>query len=189
MGNVVDVEVIDTGLQAKLNALAKAGQSRAMFQLIGSRVADRVRLCFKFSVDPWGNPWAKLKYRRGQPLVKTGRLRSSIASRADNTGVTIGTNVDYAPPHQFGADIQQLARSQSIFRRIRKDGTFARGGRFVKRGVANFESKVTIGAYASGIPPRPFLPIKTPGGPVQLPAAWSASIVRALRVYFKKAVA
>lgn len=168
MGNIFDVEVIDTGLQAKIDALLKAGKSKAMFQTIGSVVANRVRLCFKLGIDPWGSPWAALKMRKGQPLVDTGVLRKSITSRPDDTGVTIGTNRQYARTHQFGATI--LPRPENKRGLLVFPGP---GGRMI------FAKKATI-------PQRAFLPIRKPGGPVTLPPTWSVAVARALRTYFVK---
>lgn len=37
-----------------------------------------------------------------KPLVDTGRLRSSIAVRVDRTGLTVGSNVEYAEYQQLG---------------------------------------------------------------------------------------
>ena len=49
-----------------------------------------------------GRPkWAGVK-RGGTPLVQTGRLKNSITTRYTNNEATAGTNVEYAPYHQFG---------------------------------------------------------------------------------------
>lgn len=47
----------------------------------GSGLADNIRLGFRSSTDPWGNPWRPLVVRKGKPLVDTGQMRSSIAAR------------------------------------------------------------------------------------------------------------
>jgi len=167
MGNPIEVEVIDTGLQAKINALVKAGQSQAMLKNIGHSVGNRVRLCFTLGVDPWGSPWAALKIRKGQPLVDTGLLRRSITSRSDASGVTIGTNRQHARVHQFGAEIKPKKP----------------GGRLVFPG-ANGKLIFSKGVK---IPSRKFLPIKQPGAPVDLPPTWAVAVVKSLRLYFKKA--
>jgi phage virion morphogenesis protein len=169
MGNIVNVEVVNAGLQAKLDALLKAGRDVAMFRTIGSVVANKVRFCFKFGVDPWGSPWAALKLRKGQPLRLTGRLQRSITSRPDNTGVTVGTNVKYGRTHQYGADI--FPRPEN------------------KRGLLVFPGPKGI-VFSKGvkIPQRAFFPQKTPNAPVVLPPSWSVAVIRALRTYFTKVV-
>lgn len=172
MADNFDVEIIDDGLQRKINALIKASQSQAMFKTIGTTVANRIRLCFRLGVDPWGNPWAPLKIRKGQPLVNRGIMRRSITSKADNTGVTVGTNlknegVNYPAVHQFGATIVPK----------KKGGMLAFPG---ANGNIIFSKGVTI-------PKRSFMPIRSPGAQAALPPAWSVAVVRSLRNYFKKA--
>lgn len=57
---------------------------------------------FDRSVDPYGEPWAPLQHRDGQPLVDTGIMRQSVRSYAhgDNAGVLI--DAEYASYHQTG---------------------------------------------------------------------------------------
>lgn len=161
-------EVNDAGARAKLKALgAAAGDMRPVFATVGRSIANRIRLCFKLGIDPWSNPWAALKIRKGQPLRDTGRLNRSIVANPDQTGVTIGTNVKHAAVHQFGAVITPKKP----------------GGRLVFPGPGGrmvFAKKVTI-------PARPFMPLKKNSTVVALPPAWSADVTRALRAYFKKA--
>lgn len=61
---------------------------------------------FRSGVSPYGRPWPALTSRMGQPLRKTGRLQNSFtyAIRGD-TSFSIGTNVQYAGTHQWGATI------------------------------------------------------------------------------------
>lgn len=155
------------GAAAKLKALqAATADMRPVYALIGSRIANRIRLCFKMGVDPWGSPWQALKLRKGQPLRDTGRLQRSISSRPDGQGVTVGTNVRYAPVHQFGAEIVPVKAKRLVFP--------GPNGRLI------FAKKVKI-------PARPFLPLRKGGTTVALPPTWSADVVRALKTYFKGA--
>lgn len=66
---------------------------------------------FYKSIDPnTGTAWQPLaestikKRRQGssKPLIDTGRLRGSIATKAGDKSITYGTNVVYGGPHQFG---------------------------------------------------------------------------------------
>lgn len=193
MADTIEVKVIDTGLQAKIDKVLAAAQAQPMFQVIGSSIANRVRLCFKLGIDPWGNPWTAIKYRAprmrkrggftkagaaqfaanragtpGQPLRDTGRLQRSITTKAGSDSVTVGTNVMYAPTHQFGATI--VAKNKPFLVFPGPDG----GLIFAKR---------------VRIPQRAFLPIRKPGAPVVLPVAWSALVANALRRYFRKEIA
>lgn len=163
----VSIDIDDSALKAKIERILATAQSREMFATIGRSVVTRVRLCFKLGVDPWGKPWAPLKMRQGQPLRDTGRLANSVTMRADNAGVTIGTNVQYARTHQFGATITPKKGKYLVFP--------GPGGLiFAKRSV---------------VPRRSFLPIRDPGGVVDLPPAWSVGLVAALRRFFQRELA
>lgn len=160
----------DAGARAKLKALVAAqADMTPVFATVGSVIANRIRLCFKLGVDPWANPWAKLKIRQGQPLRDTGRLQRSIVANPDKTGVRIGTNVAHARTHQYGATIEPKTPGG----RLAFPGP---GGRMI------FAKKVTI-------PARPFMPLRKGQQTVALPPAWSVLVTRALRDYFKKVAA
>lgn len=88
----------------------RGGDLRQPLTEIGEHIASEVDLTFRDGADPYGNQWdalsglSTLKNRNGsKPLNDTGRLKSSITSNADSHSVEIGTNVEYAPTHQFGA--------------------------------------------------------------------------------------
>ncbi len=164
---VITFKIDDSKAVARIRAVeAVAGNMTPVFATVGRVLANRVRLCFKLGIDPWGSPWAALRLRKGQPLRKTGRLQRSIVSRADATGVTVGTNVIYARTHQFGATIVPKKAKALAFP--------GPGGRMI------FAKKVSI-------PKRSFLPVRTPGGDVSLPAVWAIDVTRALRTYFVNA--
>lgn len=159
--------VDDSGAKAKLAALAAAtSDMRPVYETIGRVLTNRIRLGFKLGIDPWGSPWAKLKLRQGQPLRDTGRLQRSITAQPDAQGVTVGTNLLYAPVHQFGATIAPKKAKRLVFP--------GPGGKLI------FAKKVTI-------PARPFMPLRRGGSAVVLPPAWSVIAVNALKAYFKNA--
>lgn len=57
--------------------------------------------------DPYGIRWRpslRARLEGGHTLIKSGRLRQSFTWRADAKGAQVGTNVVYAPTHQFGRD-------------------------------------------------------------------------------------
>lgn len=176
----IKVNVDSKPVAARLKALVDADRE-PIFKVIGNAIADKVRLCFKLGTDPWGTKWAPLKYRRGQPLSDTRRLRGSITMKADQTGATIGTNVEYAPYHQYGAQLKQ--RNQVL--------AFGKKGRFISRQKASQQRtgaiKVAFAKVGGGvIPARPFLPIKPDDKTIKLPPAWSKDVVLRLRAHFKK---
>lgn len=158
----------DGGAKKKLAALQGATRDmKPVYETIGRVLVNRIRLGFKLGIDPWGTPWAALKIRQGQPLRDKGRLQRSITSQPDAQGVTVGTNLRYAPVHQFGATIEPKKAKRLVFP--------GPNGKLI------FAKKVTI-------PARPFLPLRRGSAAVVLPPAWSVLVVNALKAYFKTAV-
>lgn len=156
-----DVDVVDQGMREKIDRLLRAAQGRDLFATIGRTVVNRIRLCFRLGVDPWGTPWARLKLRQGQPLVDSGRLRRSIVSKPDGSGVTIGTNLVYARLHQFGGEVKPKKGPRLVF-------PGPNGLIFAKRVF---------------VPGRPFMPIRPGSSTVALPPDWSVAVVRAIRAH------
>lgn len=164
----ITFKIDDSKAKAKLALLDSAAKNPApVYATIGRVLVNRIRLCFKMGIDPWGNPWQALKLRKGQPLRDTGRLNRSITSRVDKDGVTVGTNVFYAPVHQFGATIVPKTAKRLVFP--------GPSGRMI------FAKKVSI-------PARPFLPLRRASGVVALPPDWSLQVVRAIKAYLRGTV-
>jgi phage gpG-like protein len=160
----IDVQVTDAGASRKLQELIDRGADLTpVYGTIGRVLVNRIRLGFKMGTSPYGNAWAKLKIRRGEPLRDTGRLQRSITARADASGVVIGTNLKQAPVHQFGATINAQPGRRLVFP--------GPGGRLI------FAKRVTI-------PARPFMPLVS-RNKVELPPDWALSASRALRDYFQ----
>lgn len=94
--------------------------------------------------------------------VISNRLRSSITtSPAEQSGdtfsVKIGTNVVYAPIHEFGGVIHKKAAIRTIWFKKFKSGK--RKGRllFSKEKNASFGSELDFRAHDINMPARPFL--------------------------------
>lgn len=82
---------------------------------------------FRQGRDPYGQPWAPLKLRKGKPLLDTGRLRASAALRPRPAGFEIVMTADYAGTHQTGKTIRPVkARLLSWTVRGNKKRFFAR---------------------------------------------------------------
>lgn len=161
----IRIELQDAGVKAKLQAMTDAAENmRPAYATIGRALINRIRMCFRLGIDPWGNPWVALKMRKGQALRDTGRLNRSILSRVDASGVTVGTNVQYAPVHQFGATIVPKTKPSLVFP--------GPNGRPI------FAKKVVI-------PARSFMPLRRGAESVQLPPDWEVSVTAALRSYFQ----
>lgn len=144
---------------ARLERLkSKGGDVGSAVKAFGSTILNRIRLGFRLGRSPWGAPWKALKLREGQPLVNTGRLRSSITMQQTANGVTIGTNLRQARVQQFGATIKP------------KNVTMLR---FPGPNGPVFAKQVTI-------PARPYMPLTSTGN-AQLPQPWVASGLDAMK--------
>ena len=111
----MDVEV--RGAEAVIRMLERVANvdPRAPLEEIGIYLHRRVLEGFERQRDPWGRPWEPLSpetvRRKGSSriLEDTGRLRQSIAWRTlGRDAVVVGTNVEYAPVHQFGSDERHI---------------------------------------------------------------------------------
>jgi len=163
MAGVLTIRVLYGEVERKLKA---ADLTKPLFESIGAAILTQVQLGFKFTQSPWGDQWAKPKYRAGQALTDTARLRRSIRSVADKEGVTVGTNLKYARIHQFGGTI---TAKNAPFLAIPKPG----GGIFRKKSVF--------------IPARPYLPITESGRPA-LPPKWRPLVVSRIKSFYAKAL-
>ena len=145
---VVSVDTTDvTELLAQLRE--RTSDTRPAMAAIGRYLLSRIQMGFRTGKDPWGDAWKPLKFRSGQPLRDTGRLRNSISYQATADEVTVGTNVKYAAVHQFGAVIKPKTAKALVFKA---------GGQTI------FARKVTV-------PARPFMPIGKP-----LPESWEQGV-------------
>lgn len=156
----VSISVEQARLLERLHDLQNRANNPQVLPVIGRKVTTLIQLGFRNSASPWGHPWQPLNgqtTRRGKPLQDSGRLRNSISWQVHGDTVAIGTNVDHARVHQFGAVIKPVTA-----RMLRWVGP--RGPIYAKEVI---------------IPARPFMPITDTG--VSLPPAWHAQIVEAIR--------
>lgn len=184
MATKIDIEVLADKLQARLTGLrSKIQNMTPAYETIGRVLVNRIRFAFRNSTSPWGTPWAPLRYRKGKPLIDTGRLRRSIVYKATKNAVEIGTNVKYARVHQFGAKLK--SRDQVL--------AFGPGGRFMSRRKgargpstrkAFYVVNVAFARIGPGyIPARPYMPVN-PAGELNLPPAWGLGVLRELGKHF-----
>lgn len=155
-------------IQRRLRAAAGAFSNlRPMLTEIGEATVESTKLRFKSSgPSPDGSPWKPLSAatirsrRKGKgaeapmPLLDTGRLRNSITKRVDANSVFIGTNVEYAAAHQFGASAYHPPQSRMVRLRVVKGRT-----RFAKD--SHKRARTVWGTNSTGwtvnIPARPYL--------------------------------
>jgi phage gpG-like protein len=147
------VEINDSAVLAAFNRLLRMGEQPAPWlNAVGRVLKTRVQMGFHTGTDPYGRPWKPLTSRQGQPLRNSGRLMNSVTYQVEGTSVVIGTNVKYAPTHQFGATIVPKQKPSL---------------KFMVNGHWVSVKKVTI-------PARPMFPLNG------LPAPWSDDIVAEL---------
>ena len=111
----IDIEYDDQEVVRALNRLVRAGGNlKPAMRSIASVLEEAAEETFQQREAPDGTPWADLsdhtKRRRGkkgkwpgQILQVTGDLAGSITSAYRATQAAAGTNLVYAPTHQFGA--------------------------------------------------------------------------------------
>ncbi len=154
---------------AALQKLDKRGaNTRPAMQGVVSAIHARIMVGFRQGMSPYGDAWAPVKGRSGQPLRDTGILQRGITPSATDTEGTItagGAASRYAPVHQFGATI--TAKNHPYL-------TFKVGDRWVR-------------TKSVKIPARPFLPI-TPDGATQLPPAWAQDVESRVLAHYNAAL-
>lgn len=91
-------------LRAGFEGMKTQGFKAGLCRQMGEHSRDLVLQCFENARDPYGNAWARLKYRRGRPLRLTGRLYNSITTRSSAQGWSVSTPVIYAATHNYGRD-------------------------------------------------------------------------------------
>ncbi len=105
-------------------------------------------------------------------LFKLDTVRRSLATLLDKVGGQTelqvgffedatypdGTPVAYiAAVQEFGGTVEVPEHQTEIYRSIRKDGTFNKKGKFVRRSKSNFATTHTVPAHVITIPARPFM--------------------------------
>lgn len=117
---------------------------------IGVTLAEAVRTSamqrFKDQKGPDGKKWKeseRAQEENGVTLTKSGRLKNSIKSVANDTGFAVGTNTIYGRSHQFGD-----SRTVTIRAKTPKGLVFKIDGHWYRK------NKVTVHI---NIPARPFL--------------------------------
>ena len=98
-----DITIDDTELQYQFKKLADRGINTRPLM---AQLVQQLHFAIDENFEKEGRPqkWRPLqKPRIGKILQKTGRLRRSLTEKYTNTEAIVGTNVKYAPVHQFGS--------------------------------------------------------------------------------------
>lgn len=156
MADPIRIELDTAALDRAVHRISgRLTHMRDAWEGVGRYLKSEIQLGFRRQQSPDGKGWLPT-LRGGQILRLTSRLRDSIDYAAGGDSLAIGTNVTYAPTHQFGATIS--AKRAPYLR-------FRIGDRWVSK------KRVTV-------PARPFLP--TDG----LPDDWQAGLIRMLKAHF-----
>ena len=98
----LQVTVDDREVRGALQRMQRAiRHPRRILDEIGLAMVTETKQRFRSGTAPDGRPWAPVK-RGGQPLRRSGALRTLITHQATDDRVEWGTNVGYAPYHQWG---------------------------------------------------------------------------------------
>ena len=109
------LKIEQKGLRIQIKRLKKIGtglvqKKRQLNQRFGILALQWIDRQFSTSGAHGGAPWKKLSVntiagrRKGssKPLLDTRNLQRSFTARTNSQQVRVGTNVEYAPPHEFG---------------------------------------------------------------------------------------
>lgn len=140
------------------------------YKNVGEHLRNSIQDNFERETAPDGTPWQPLKARtirdrekrRLTPITilrARGRLVGSFSVAATAMEARVGTPVEYAAAHQFGAEIQMPARKQTIYQHYdAKSDTLDQ--KFRRKANSNFARDVDVGEHTINIPARPFAGVK-----------------------------
>ncbi|GJQ32625.1 MAG: hypothetical protein HBSAPP04_14640 [Ignavibacteriaceae bacterium] len=144
-------------------------------RVIAGGLDDAVQLNFRNQQAGLGGPaWEPLKKstlrsrrRKNRRILQQrgagGGLLGSITSRYTGEYAEIGTNLVYAPIHQFGGTIERAARSETFKRKRWTKDKFTKKGELIQKRKGQFRKGTTAGqgftmkAHTITIPARPYL--------------------------------
>lgn len=207
------VTVDDSNAKKKIAALEKAaGNLQPIYETVGNVLLNRIRLCFKLGIDPWGSPWAKIKWRapRTQKVQKADGTYTE-KRRKDGSIVLSAVGKKQAEANQAaakgagkaGAPLRDRGLLQrSISSKATADGVIV-GTNLRQAKIHQFggtirpkTKKVLVFPGPDGelifakkvtIPARPYLPLRRDSLVVDLPPAWSLQVKTALKTYLRQA--
>lgn len=107
----------DSLITALLHRLAQFDQSK-LYDEMGAGLVDSVQNRFVTGTDVDGNPWKvswRAQLQNGQTLRDTGRLMNSYTHNVLSNGVEVGTDIEYAAPLHYGAEIVPKTAGYLLF--------------------------------------------------------------------------
>lgn len=175
----------------ELDKLGSPAVTNVAAKNVAVAMATEVQLTFRKEQTPDGDKWSPIKGskrrkgkgKRGNKILRdTGRLANSITGTSSGDTVMVGTNVEYAPYHQFGTQGRKSASSRQ--QPVRAGGGFQP---FISKAKAAKKKSGSVAFrtlnFKEGggkIPARPFLPLEG------LPKAWQDSAARVIVEVLKR---
>lgn len=104
----------DQRMHGIIQSLGDTATFDRIWPAVAQMAVSDVKKNFRGGHAPDGSPWVPLAHARpnskgsDKPLRDTGILMNSISGKANKDGVTVGTNVEYAPLHQFGGIVRPV---------------------------------------------------------------------------------
>lgn len=134
------VEIDNSAVNSALNNAAQSlGNINNVLATIGNHVLNNALLGFHDSKNPYGEPWAAIRHRVGQPLRDTGRLMNSFTYNViSNQAVEVGTNTVYFTRHQRGDGDNGKGVKQRMMLPIQSRGLPAEWERQIMQDIDNF---------------------------------------------------
>lgn len=118
MSETATIQVNDAGLKDLFKRMQKfGGDNVRVLSRLNVLMLQNVQQHFRKKEAPEGK-WEPLKFRKGQALRDTGRLYASIQKSRDigRNATVVGSNVIYAPVHNFGATIPVTDKMRNFLR-------------------------------------------------------------------------
>ncbi|WP_372029908.1 phage virion morphogenesis protein [Pseudomonas kurunegalensis] len=107
----IELTVDTTQLRALADKVKRLGPNNPHIHqgltIIGQNWVNRIKANFRRSVTPYGDPWAPIQHRQGQPLLDTGALRNSIKAEVRGLQIVLGSNMRYGQNHNEGITVKK----------------------------------------------------------------------------------
>ncbi len=100
------------GLRSRIAGLSGPAFRAKLSQVLSAAAFKMTMDTFHRSTDPYGRAWARLKVRKGKPLLDTGRMRASTYFVPLASGFRVDFSANYAVHHQYGT--RRMVRRQMI---------------------------------------------------------------------------
>ncbi len=139
-------------MRRRLEALKSPQFQATLAQRCGAAAMKTTADCFRYSRDPYGIAWARLRFRAGKPLSKSGLMAAGISSQPTQGSFKLVCPAKQAKLMNFGGVVVPVNKKALRFK--------GPGGKFI------FAKQVTI-------PARPFFPDAARGIPRDMAEAFN----------------